>query len=80
MALEKQLTYDYEFRGEFKIVQQREKVTIVEDGNEISSSYNRKSFMPIADISGESDECKAICNAVWTDDIKKAYADSLKED
>ena len=80
MALEKKLTYDYEIRGEFKVVQQREKVTIVEDGTEISSSYNRKSFMPNADVSGESDECKAICNAVWTDDIKKAYADSLKED
>jgi hypothetical protein len=78
MALEKQLTYDYEIRGEFKVVQQREKVTILEDGNEISSSYNRKSFMPNSDISGESDECKAICNAVWTDEIKKAYEDSLK--
>ena len=53
-------------------------MTIVEDDNEISSSYNRKSFMPNADVSGESDECKAICNAVWTDEVKKAYEDSLK--
>tara|TARA_R100000664_G_C2678590_1_gene87563 strand:- start:203 stop:439 length:237 start_codon:yes stop_codon:yes gene_type:complete len=78
MALKKELTYDYEIRGVFKVVQQREKVTILEDGNELSSSYSRKSFMPNADISGESDECKAICNAVWTDEIKKAYEDSLK--
>ena len=36
--------------------------------------------MPDNDISSESSEVKAICNAVWTDEIKKAYEDSLKED
>jgi len=80
MALEKKQTYDYEVRGQFKIIQERCKTSIEEDGKEISFSYNRKSFAPDADVSGESDELKALANALWTDEIKKAYEDSQKED
>lgn len=80
MALEKKQTYDYEVRGQYKIIQERCKTSVEEDGKEISFSYNRKSFAPDADVSGESDELKALANALWTDDIKKAYADSQKED
>ena len=80
MALEKKKTYDYEVRGKYKIIQERCKTSIMEDGEEISFSYHRKAFMPDADVSGESDELKALANALWTDDIKKAYADSKKED
>jgi hypothetical protein len=32
--------------------------------------------MPDADVSAESDELKALANALWTDEIKKAYEDS----
>ena len=80
MALEKKNTYDYEVRGEYKCIQERCKTSIMEDDKEISFSYHRKSFMPDADVSGESDELKALANALWTDEIKKAYADSKKED
>ena len=76
MALEKKKTYDYEVRGQYKIIQERCKTSIMEDGKEISFSYHRKSFMPDADVSGESDELKALANALWTDEIKKAYEDS----
>ncbi len=31
--------------------------------------------MPDADVSGESDELKALADTLWTDDIKKAYKD-----
>jgi hypothetical protein len=79
MALEKKKTYDYEVRGQYKIIQERCKTSIEEDGKEISFSYHRKSFMPDADVSGESDELKAMANALWTDDIKKAYEDSKKD-
>ena len=34
--------------------------------------------MPDADVSSESDEVKALSNAIWTDAVKKAYADSLE--
>jgi hypothetical protein len=79
MALEKKITQDYEVRGEYKTIQQRTKTAIEEDGKEISFSYHRTSFMPDADVSGESDELKALANALWTDDIKKAYEDSKKD-
>ena len=76
MALEKKKTYDYEVRGQYKIIQERCRTSVEEDGKEISFSYNRKSFAPDADVSAESDELKAMANALWTDDIKKAYEDS----
>ena len=76
MALEKKKTYDYEVRGEYKCIQERCKISIMEDGKEISFSYNRKSFMPDADVSGESSELRALAGALWTDEIKKAYEDS----
>ena len=74
MALEKKLTYDYEIRGEFKTIQQRMRTAIVEDGAEISFSYHRTSFMPDADVSGESDELKAMAYPLWTDEVKAAWA------
>ena len=76
MALEKKVTYDYEVRGEFKCIQQRKRTAIEEDGVEISFSYNRTSFMPDTDVSGESDEVKALADTLWTDAVKKAYEDS----
>ena len=79
MALEKQKTYDYEVRGEYKCIQERCKTSIMEDGEEISFSYHRKSFMPDADVSGESAELQALAGALWTDEIKKAYEDSKPE-
>ena len=77
MALTKQSTFDYEVRGEFKVIQIRERIAVLEDGNEISFKYHRRSLMPDADISSESDEIKALANSLWTDAVKKAYQDSL---
>ena len=79
MALEKKKTYDYEVRGEYKCIQERCKTSIMEDGVEISFSYLRNSFMPDADVSSESSELRALANALWTDEIKKAYEDSKPE-
>jgi len=74
MALVKKVTYDYEVRGEFKTIQQRTRTAIEEDGKEISYSYHRKSFMPDADVSSESDEVKGMASALWTDEVKAAWA------
>ena len=79
MALEKKQSYDYEVRGEYKIIQERCRTSIKEDGKEISFSYNRKSFAPDADVSGESSELQALAGALWTDELKSAYADSIAE-
>ena len=76
MALVKKVTYDYEIRGEFRCIQQRTRTAIEEDGVEISFSYHRTSFMPDADVSGESDEVKALASSLWTDAVKAAYESS----
>tara|TARA_R110001592_G_scaffold57717_1_gene175449 strand:- start:2874 stop:3110 length:237 start_codon:yes stop_codon:yes gene_type:complete len=73
MALTKQVTEDYEVRGEFKTIQKRTRTAIMEDGAEISYKYHRTSFMCDTDVSGESAELKALAGALWTDEIKKAY-------
>ena len=75
MALEKNITYDYEVRGEYKHIQERQKTAIMEDGNELSSSYHRRVLTPDADVSGESDEIKGMASALWTDEVKAAWAE-----
>ena len=73
MALTKQVTEDYEVRGEFKTIQKRTRTAIMEDGAEISYKYHRTSFMCDADVSGESAELQALASALWTDEIKASY-------
>jgi hypothetical protein len=75
MALEKVITYDYEVRSEFKQIQERRRTAIVEDGEEISFSYHRRVLAPDADVSGESDEIKGMASALWTDEVKAAWAE-----
>jgi hypothetical protein len=79
MALTKVDKDDYEVRGEYKFIQVRTKTSIMEDGEEISFKYHRKVLTPDADVSGESAEIQALANALWSDEIKKAYEDSKPE-
>ena len=80
MALEKKITYDYEIRSEYKHIQERQKTAIMEDGNELSSSYHRRVLTPDMDVSGESDEIKGMASALWTDEIKAAWAEKQAAD
>ena len=80
MALSKETTYDYEVKGEFKIISVREKTAIMEDGVELSASYHRKTIQPKDDVSAESDEVKALANTVFTDAIKKAWDDAQESE
>ena len=73
MALSKEVSYDYEIRGEYKLIQERAKTSIMEDGKRISSSYHRRVLVPDADVSGESSEVQAMASALWTDEVKAAY-------
>ena len=61
----------------YKIVQVRTATVIERDGAEISRSYHRHVVAPDADITGESTEVQAICNAVHTQAVKDAYAAHL---
>ena len=79
MALSKVVTYDYEIRGEFKHIQERQRTAVAEDGKELSFSYHRRVLTPDADVSSESDEIKGMASALWTDAVKAAYAAHLAE-
>ena len=79
MALTKETKDDYEVRGEYKFIQVRTKTSIMEDGKELSYSYHRRVLTPDADVSGESAELQALAGALWTDELKSAYADSIAE-
>lgn len=80
MALSKVEKDDYEVRGEFKSIQVRTKTSIMEDGEEISYKYHRKVLTPDMDVSGESAEIQALASALWTDEVKKAWADKKVEE
>ena len=60
--------------GDFKHVQVRTARVILDDGTEISRSFSRRVIAPTEDITGESTELQAICNAVHTQAVKDAYA------
>jgi hypothetical protein len=77
MALTERTVEDkIEIVGDYKMVQVRTATIIERDGVEISRSFHRHALAPDADISGESAEVQAICNAVWTQEVKDAYAAS----
>ena len=62
-----------EIVGDYKAVQVRTATVISEDGVELNRSFHRHVVNCLDDISGESSEVQAICNAVWTDELKAAY-------
>ena len=75
MAITKEtLVGKIEVVGEFKSVQVRNDTVIKEDDSELTRSYHRHVLHPDADITNETSEVQAVCNAVWTDQIKADYA------
>jgi len=74
MAITKEIIEDkIEIVGDYKFVQVRTATVIKEDGVELNRSFHRHVLHPTDDITGESSEVQAICNAVWTDELKAAY-------
>ena len=75
MAIEKRIEHDkIEVVGEYKAVQVREATVIIEDGKTLTRSFHRYVLQPDDDISGQTAEIQAICNAAWTDEVKAAWA------
>ena len=87
MALTEETLEDkIEVVGDYKSVQIRTATVIKKDGTEISRSFHRHVLQPSTktgdtwgdtDISGESTEVQAICNAVWSDAVKTAYQTAM---
>ena len=61
-------------KGDWSIVGVRTATVIKRDGVELSRSFHRRTIVPTADISGESAEVQAVCNAAFTQARKDAYA------
>ena len=64
-------------KGDWSVVGVRTATVIKRDGVEISRSFHRRTIMPNADISGESAELQAVCNAAFTQARKDAYGAHL---
>ena len=93
MALEETIEYDkIEVVGEFAAVQVRKATIIKKDGVEIPGARSFHRYVLQAgtldasdnlvdtDLSAEPAEVSAICNAVWTTDIKAAWKAKLIAD
>ena len=78
MALIEKIIVDkIEVVGDFKHVQVRQDNLIVDDNtDEIKSRGNFRRYVlsPGDNLSGQPDDVAAIASAVWTDEIKAAYA------
>ena len=74
MALSESIEYDkIEVVGQYKAVQVRKATVIKKDGKEFTRSFERYVLHPDTDISAEPAEVSAVCNAVWTDEVKEAW-------
>jgi len=84
MALTERFENDkIEVVGTYKAVQVRKATIIEKDGVELTRSFHRHALtcgslddsdnLVDTDISGEDADVQAICNAVWTTDVKNSY-------
>jgi len=91
MALAESIEYDkIEVVGTYKAVQVRKATVIKKDGVELTRSFERYVLHPgtldasdnlvDTDLSNEPAEVSAICNAVWTTDVKAAWKAKLIAD
>ncbi len=91
MALTESSEYDkIEVVGTYKAVQVRKATVIKKDDVELTRSFQRyvlqagtlddSDNLVDTDLSGEPAEVSAICNAVWTSDVKAAWKAKLIAD
>ena len=73
MSLTKEQVIDKVEVVENGIVQVRQVTRIMEDGNQLSSSYHRWTLTPGQDVSDQESKVQAVCNAVWTPEVIAAY-------
>ena len=91
MALSESIEYDkIEVIGQYKAVQVRKATVIKKDNTELTRSFERyvlqcgdldgSDNLVDTDLSSEPAEVSAVCNAVWTTDVKAAWKAKLIAD
>ena len=91
MALSESIEYDkIEVVGQYKAVQVRKATVVKRDDTEIARSFERyvlnagtldaSDNLVDTDLSAEPAEVSAVCNAVWTNEIKAAWKAKLIAD
>ena len=91
MALTESIEYDkIEVVGKYKAVQVRKATVIKKDDKELTRSYERyvlqagtldaSDNLVDTDLSAQPAEVSAVCNAVWTSDVKAAWKAKLIAD
>ena len=91
MALSESIEYDkIQVVGIYKLVHVRKATVVKKDGTELARSFERyvlnagtldsSDKLVDTDLSAEPSEVSAICNAVWTTDVKAAWKAKLIAD
>jgi len=81
MALTERTVEDkIEIVGDYKHIQVRTATIIERDGEEISRTFHRHAVTPDMDVTDQSAEVQAIAAAVWTAEVKTAWATKLAAD
>jgi hypothetical protein len=78
MELTKEIVIDRIEVLENGIIQVRQATKIIEDGVELSQSFQRWSIAPGQDYSDQPDNVKAICQVTHTQVVVDAYNEKLR--
>ena len=64
--------------GDWKVLQVRTATIVTDDGAELSRTFHRHVVSPNSDVSGESDEIKALATTYFTDDAKAKHKAAME--
>jgi len=64
--------------GDWKVLQVRTATMVTDDGAELSRTFHRHVVSPNDDVSGESDEIKALATTYFTDDAKAKHKAAME--
>jgi|688.fasta_scaffold114314_3 hypothetical protein len=79
MSLEKQVVIDKIEVLENGVVQVRETTRILEDGNQLSTLYNRWTLNPGSDLTDQDPRVVAIANVAWTPEVIASFQEQLEK-
>ena len=78
MSLSKEVVIDKIEVVENGIIQVRQVTRIMEDGQQLSSSYHRWSLTPGQDVTDQAANVQAIAAAAWTPAVVAAYEAAIE--